>query len=179
MFSKAVVNFVVLAAAQIAAASSCTRTYTVQSGDICDSISAANHVSTYQLAVVNYPNIDPGCTNLVPGSTICLGNEGEDCQTTYVVQLGDTCDGVSSMAYVNNTILYLNNPQINADCSNLYVGEVLCTASTVIVPPAPGGGSSTPSSTVPVVPPPSATPADPGYSYGDGGDGEDDLPWCE
>jgi hypothetical protein len=27
---------------------------------------------------------------------------------------------------MDNTTLYSNNPQINVDCSNIYIGEVLC-----------------------------------------------------
>lgn len=80
--------------------------------------------SRYQLAVANWPTINDDCTNLQPNSTICLGDVGEDCQTTYVVKLGDTCDGVSYAAGINDTILVLNNPQIDQGCSNLYVGEV-------------------------------------------------------
>ncbi|KAL4068836.1 carbohydrate-binding module family 50 protein [Scleroderma yunnanense] len=163
MFSKAVATLAVLFAANIAAAQTCSRSYTVQPGDTCDSISAANNASTYQLAVANWPSINDDCTNLQPNSTICLGDVGEDCQTTYVVKQGDTCDDISAAAAINETILVLNNPQIDAGCSNLYVGEVLCVACTVMVPPAPGG-SSTPAN---VQPPPDATPA------------IDDLPWCE
>jgi hypothetical protein len=31
---------------------------------------------------------------------------------------------ISAAAGINNTILYANNPQINEDCSNIYIGEV-------------------------------------------------------
>lgn len=44
----------------------CNRSYTVQAGDFCDGISAAQNVSTYQLATVN-PVINPTCTNLFVG----------------------------------------------------------------------------------------------------------------
>jgi hypothetical protein len=79
---------------------------------------------SYQLAVVNIDNINPQCSNLVPYSSICLGWAGEDCTTTYVVQLGDTCDEVAAAWGLNTTIFYLNNPQLNSDCTNLYIGEV-------------------------------------------------------
>jgi LysM domain len=125
-----------------ALAANCARTYTVKAGDICDSISAAQHVSTfvylttrpchlslhalfsYQLAVTNAGIINSGCSNLVPGQTICLGNVGEDCTTTHVVAVGDTCDGINRAAGINNTMLYGNNPQINQACTNIYIGEV-------------------------------------------------------
>jgi hypothetical protein len=129
------------------------REYTVKAGDICDSISAANNVSTYvpfspssllplfprslfpahfsrhvppllpqasadappryQLAALNPGTIDPACSNLQPGSSICIGSEGEDCASTYIVQLGNTCEDVYKAAQVNSTIFYLNNPQVS------------------------------------------------------------------
>ncbi|KAF8123012.1 hypothetical protein EV363DRAFT_791836 [Boletus edulis] len=134
--------------------SACTRYYTVQPGDICDKISAQNNVSTYQLAVVNDNIIDPECDNLNPGSSICLGWTGEDCSTTYVVQLDDTCDDIAYAYNINETIFWDNNPQLNQDCTNLYVGEVVCTAPTVIVPPLPASGT-VPASQIPAT----ATPA--------------------
>jgi len=156
-------------AAQLVNAQSCTRNYTVQAGDICDSISAAQNVSTYQLAVVNNINVDAQCNNLAPGENLCLGWSGDDCTTTYVVQPNDDCDIITSMANINETILYMNNPQINSDCTNIYIGEVLCTASTVLVPPAPSG--TVPASAIP----PSATAA----NSNNDDDGEDDLPYCD
>ena len=65
-------------------AQACARNYTVQPGDFCDAISAAQNVSTYvnhfhtffcetdllcrfQLASVNKATIDPACDNLRVG----------------------------------------------------------------------------------------------------------------
>jgi len=165
LFNALASLIIVPAVAQLVLAQNqCTRTYTVQDGDICDSISAANHVSTYQLAVVNDGIIDAECSNLVPGNSICLGWQGSDCSDTYVVKLGDDCDEVSYTYGLNSTIFYANNPQLNEECTNLYVGEVVCTASTVIVPPPPASGTL-PGSSIP----PTSTPAP---DYGD-------LPWCD
>ncbi|OAX41839.1 hypothetical protein K503DRAFT_711825 [Rhizopogon vinicolor AM-OR11-026] len=165
MFTQVIATILALPfVAHLASADPCTRTYVAQSGDICDSISKANQVSTYQLAVVNYGIIDDACDNLVPGNTYCLGWQGEDCTTTYVVQANDDCDIISGAAGISNAILYQNNPQINEDCTNIYIGEVLCTASTVQVPPAPSG--SVPATTIP----PTSVPANPD---------DDDLPWCD
>jgi LysM repeat protein len=111
----------------------------VKEGDICDGISATTNTSTYQLAVVNHNVINSECTNLVPGNDICLGWAGSDCQTTTVIRKDDTCEKIESRSGINATILYLNNPQINDDCSNIYIGEVLCVAKTVLVPDAPVG----------------------------------------
>ncbi|KAF8874425.1 hypothetical protein BD779DRAFT_1664253 [Infundibulicybe gibba] len=122
--------------AQSVFAKDCARSYTIKEGDICDRISAAKNVSTYQLAVINAGIIDPKCSNLVPNKSICLGYSGEDCTTTYVVKPDDSCDLINSKHGINSTILYMNNPQINQACTNIYVGEVLCVSKTVQVPPA-------------------------------------------
>ncbi|KAI0339351.1 hypothetical protein BDW22DRAFT_1336613 [Trametopsis cervina] len=150
--------------AHTAAAADCTRQYTVKAGDICDSISAANNVSTYQLATVN-PGIDTRCSNLQPGEVVCLGHANEDCSTTYVVQPNDSCEIITSKHGINSTTLWFNNPQINEDCTNIYVGEVLCTGQEFA---APAPGASIPATTIP----PSATPAVPKASTSD-------LPWCD
>ena len=166
MFSKSLLAALALpfVAQFVAADNTCTRSYTVQEGDICDSISAANNVSTYQFAVVNHGSVDDECDNLAPGQSYCLGWQGEDCTTTYVVQANDDCDIIAAAANINTTILYLNNPQIDDACSNIYIGEVLCTSDSVQVPPAPAGY---PTGEGPI--PPTATPANP----------DDDLPWCD
>ena len=60
----------------------------------------------------------------MPGQTLCVGTSGQDCTTTYVVQPNDDCDIVASNNNINTTVLYVNNPQLNTDCSNMYIGEV-------------------------------------------------------
>ncbi|PAV18213.1 hypothetical protein PNOK_0669900 [Pyrrhoderma noxium] len=109
----------------------CARNYTVQPGDVCDAISAANHVSTFQLAHVN-TFIDVDCTNLFVGEILCLGIVGQDCSTTTVVQEGNTCPSIEAAASIPASTLFNNNPNINADCSNIYPGEVLCTSFEII-----------------------------------------------
>jgi len=145
----------------LAQSQSCTRTHTVEEGEICDGISAANNVSTYQLAVLN-PVINAGCTNLMPGQVLCLGTADDDCSTTYVVKPNDDCYEVAAAYNIDLGVLYHNNPQINGECSNMYIGEVLCVASTGVAPPPPSG--LLPAATIP----PTAQPAKP----------TGDLPWC-
>ncbi|TFK47267.1 hypothetical protein OE88DRAFT_787581 [Heliocybe sulcata] len=179
MFSKtfvatlAVVPFV----AQSVAAADCARSYTIQAGDICDSISQKNNVSTYQLAVVNYGKIDQTCSNLNPGDSLCLGYPGEDCTTTYTVQKDDDCSAVMSARGLNTTIFSANNPQIDSSCSNMYIGQVLCMAETVQVPPAPSGvsfyGAQVPATATPVqalAAAPTPTPDD---------EDDENLPFCD
>ncbi|TFY82349.1 hypothetical protein EWM64_g1667 [Hericium alpestre] len=105
--------------------SNCDRFYAVNSGDTCDSIAAQQHVPTFQLQTVNSGTIDAACDNLFPG-------EGEDCETTYVVQSGDTCVAISSANNISLATLLANNPNVNSDCTNIGVGEVLCVADQII-----------------------------------------------
>ncbi|KAG6918795.1 hypothetical protein DXG01_011547 [Tephrocybe rancida] len=140
---------------------------------------------SYQLSAINTGIIDSSCSNLVPGNTICLGYAGEDCSTTYTVVPDDSCDQIAANHGFNTTILALNNPQIDSDCTNLYVGEVLCVAEKVQVPPHPSG--ALPGATIPVT----AAPAKPTSSHvhsapaatpapdSDGKDDDDDLPFCD
>ncbi|EIN04658.1 hypothetical protein PUNSTDRAFT_128216 [Punctularia strigosozonata HHB-11173 SS5] len=183
MFAKTVLALLAIAAPALAA--TCSRSYTVQEGDICDSISAAQNVSTYQLAVAN-SNIDPACSNLLPGETLCLGNEGEDCSTTYVVKADDTCDTIGGVAGVNSTMLTLNNPQINQDCTNLYIGEVLCVANAVQVPAAPSTPvlTSIPATATPVLSTVAASTSvavttTASAAEASETDDDEDLPWCD
>jgi hypothetical protein len=89
----------------------------------------------YQLAVVN-PSIDPGCGNLLPGQTLCLGNTGEDCSETYQVQADDTCETIIANHGLNSTLLFSNNPQIHQACENIYIGEVSFTSFRHAFPPS-------------------------------------------
>jgi LysM repeat protein len=179
-------TLIVASIVSVVAAGPCVRQYTVQAGDYCDKISASQGVSTYQLAVINQGILNPQCTNLVPNESICLGYQGEDCTTVYTVKKGDTCDAIAAAQNVNTTLIHENNPQILPDCSNIYIGEVLCVASSVIVPPPVGTPPPMPSGATPAVPaPPPSTPAptpssSPDSGSGDDGDNDDDdLPYCD
>ncbi|CCM05677.1 uncharacterized protein FIBRA_07908 [Fibroporia radiculosa] len=160
MFARSVVAALVALPyfAHFTLAQTCARSYTVQEGDDCNSISAAHNSSTYQLATVNSGTVNSDCSNLVPGESLCLGWVGSDCSNTYVVDLGDDCDTIASTFNINTTLLYENNPNIDSSCDNIYVGEVLCVANDVDVPVA-GSASSAPVSTVPASTPVSSTPA--------------------
>jgi len=110
----------------------CARNYTVSSGDTCDKISAAQSVSTFQLAKVNEGVIDPDCDNLFVGETICLGITGQDCTATHEVVTGDNCFGIAQSAGISESVLLENNPNVDASCDNIYPDEVLCTDPNVI-----------------------------------------------
>lgn len=110
----------------------CARTAFVQAGDTCNSISAAQGVSTFQLAFVNPTSIDANCDTLIAGEALCLGVTGQDCTDVHVVESGDFCALIASNAGIELNTLLANNPNVNSNCTNLGVGEVLCTASNVI-----------------------------------------------
>ncbi|KAF7977545.1 hypothetical protein HWV62_3328 [Athelia sp. TMB] len=134
----------------------------------------------------------------MPNQILCLGTTGADCTTTYVVKSDDTCDTIASATGVNTTMLGHNNPQITDSCDNIYTGEVLCIAPSV-VRPAPhhhssggsGSGSASTAAAVPTTPVTIAVPAPSASSgaksgsgasgslSGGNGGGEDELPWCD
>ncbi|KAG8986557.1 hypothetical protein FRB94_002695 [Tulasnella sp. JGI-2019a] len=138
MFAS-VLTLALLSVSVAAGAADCSRTYTVQTGDWCDTISAAHQSSTYQLAYANQDTINDCCTNLQVGQTICLAPKaGPDCTSIHVVSDEDTCESISTSAGTNTTMLIANNPQLDAGCS-LYPGQVLCVATTLMaVAPATG-----------------------------------------
>jgi LysM repeat protein len=171
----------------------CTRTYTVKSGDTCNSIGAAQGASTYQILAIN-PEIDYKCENLMPDQSICLGTEGADCTDTYVVKSGDTCHKIATAHGVNTTQLYTNNPNIDENCHNIYTGEVLCVGGDHVAPDVPKdffknetiATNEDPQPNTPYVPP--STPSTPSTPQGDDEwevvdpsdleDGED-VPYCD
>jgi len=110
----------------VMAVDGCTRNATIQAGDTCDAVSTRYGVSTFQLALVNEASISENCDNLTPGEIICLGIQGQDCTKVYTVVANDTCQWIEEMYGVSNATLVANNPQIDEECSNIYVGEVLC-----------------------------------------------------
>ncbi|KAF9002288.1 hypothetical protein BDQ17DRAFT_1280576 [Cyathus striatus] len=107
----------------------CTRNYTVVAHDFCDLISAKEGVSSFQLASVNAGIINADCSNLFVGEVLCLGLEGQDCTQVSVVQpTGDSCFSIATDAGISVDTLIANNPNVNADCTNIHPGEVLCVA---------------------------------------------------
>ncbi|KAK7461895.1 hypothetical protein VKT23_008327 [Stygiomarasmius scandens] len=130
MFSFTQISTVVGAALMLVSAvnAQCARNYTVVPGDFCNSISAAQHSSTFQLANANPTTIDAACDNLQPGQVICLGLLGKDCTTTTVVESGVGCDTITADAGIPLSTLLHNNPNVASDCTNIFPGEVLCTS---------------------------------------------------
>ncbi|KAJ7171631.1 hypothetical protein C8R43DRAFT_20465, partial [Mycena crocata] len=109
-----------------ASPTSCTKFTTVQPGDSCDAIAQRSAVSIYNLQHIN-PTIP--CSGLISGQAICIDSPLVNCSAVYTVD--GTEGGCSNIAAAHGiafpTLVDLN-PNINSGCTNIYVGEVLCTA---------------------------------------------------
>ncbi|KIK60811.1 hypothetical protein GYMLUDRAFT_261197 [Collybiopsis luxurians FD-317 M1] len=102
--------------------------YTVVSGDVCDSIASKLGIPTAALLECN-PQIDAACDNLIPGEQLATPLTATSCGicgTFYVVKAGDVCDSIGAIFDVTFAGLQCANPQINDECTNLQIGEVLC-----------------------------------------------------
>lgn len=75
---------------------------------------------------MNPLSIDEACEQLQIGSELCLGFEGSDCSKIHTVVEGDTCGHLIDVYGMDDATLRQNNPQINHECTNIYIGEVLC-----------------------------------------------------
>lgn len=75
---------------------------------------------------MNPLSIDEACEQLQIGSELCLGFEGSDCSKIHTVVEGDTCGHLIDVYGMDDATLRQNNPQINDECTNIYIGEVLC-----------------------------------------------------
>ena len=65
------------------------------------------------------------CTSAM---TLPLASRQNTCSREYVVESGDNCNLISSIQNVSTYQLALNNPKVNANCSNIFPGQVLCLA---------------------------------------------------
>ncbi|KAK7014296.1 hypothetical protein R3P38DRAFT_3003090 [Favolaschia claudopus] len=103
----------------------CTSYHTVASGDTCTAIDASAHIALADFLRWN-PEVNAACTNIELGSAYCVSGGGAACAKVYTVVSGDSCAGIVKSQGVAQARLNALNPQINADCSNLGVGENLC-----------------------------------------------------
>ncbi|KAI0296451.1 hypothetical protein BC826DRAFT_1005164 [Russula brevipes] len=99
------------------------KTYTVQPGDTCASISRSQNVGTKDLISLN--GLDSSCITIQGGQSLCLP---ASCQT-YLVQSGDTCISIlSGLTGVSFAQFYSWNPTINPYCTNLIAGTYICVS---------------------------------------------------
>ncbi|KIK68948.1 carbohydrate-binding module family 50 protein [Collybiopsis luxurians FD-317 M1] len=109
---------------------SCQTTYSVVSGDTCNSIAAKVNVTTSALEAAN-PSIDPSCDNLFIGEQLCIPGTitpppPPPCASKYTVKSGDVCISIADQFNITVTQLETSNPAIDPACDNLQIGEVLC-----------------------------------------------------
>jgi LysM repeat protein len=119
------------------------KTYTVQPGDDCHSISIAQGISTSWLLLDN--NLLSGCAEFPTSGNLCLVNT---C-AIVTVQTNDTCASIATAHNITVPQLKAWNPNINAGCYNVanMVEDQLCVAkpgtpyvpgtSTVLAPVTP------------------------------------------
>ncbi|KAF8145625.1 hypothetical protein K438DRAFT_1629759, partial [Mycena galopus ATCC 62051] len=126
--------------------SGCAQNYTVVSGDTCSIIEAKTGLNDTQLHALN-PVINNDCTNLQIGETLCVsdGSEGapppsSGCAQTYTVVGNDTCFIIESKTGLNDTQLHVLNPEINSDCTSMFLFQVSISFSPRVFSPRPPSG---------------------------------------
>lgn len=120
--------------------SSCGRTYSIQSGDTCASISESQEIGTTWLLLDN--NLPAYCSGFPTNGSLCLDHS---CPT-YTVQANDTCNSIKSAHNMTLAQMLAWNPQLDLACSNLNMslGLQLCVGS----PGTPYTAPSSPTGTV-------------------------------
>ncbi|KAJ7186092.1 hypothetical protein C8R46DRAFT_1289630 [Mycena filopes] len=103
----------------------CTAYHTVASGDNCQTMEAAGGIAASDFFRWN-PEVKTDCTNIFAGEAYCVGGGGQACGKTYVVKSGDGCSSIIGAAGITQARLNALNPQLDANCDNLQVGEILC-----------------------------------------------------
>ncbi|RDW83597.1 LysM peptidoglycan-binding domain-containing protein [Aspergillus mulundensis] len=122
--------------------------------DTCDSIQADLNITMAQLLAWN-PMINSGCSNLAswrgwhlcaspPGGSVAVGEgnststtaapvptdaqaqSNTECATWYEVQEGDTCSILSLKFSISLADLIFLNPQIDTNCTNLWLDTSYC-----------------------------------------------------
>ncbi|KAI0191405.1 hypothetical protein EV127DRAFT_338251 [Xylaria flabelliformis] len=141
---------------QTGIASNCNRFYLVQSGDICDTIAAAEGISVSDLYAWNPAVGVNTCKYLYPGDYICIGvvsfsittaapttttplGNGiatptpyqtgmvSDCNDFYFVESGDSCNNIAADEGISVADFYAWNPAVGANtCKNLQAETYAC-----------------------------------------------------
>lgn len=132
----------------------CSKHYTVVTGDSCYVIDTKYGLTFSQLQALNPGAINSDCTNLDIGQVICVAGlnsttssasvpsstthststsaspTSDPCENHYTVVAGDSCYKIDTLYNLTFGQLQSLNPSaaINADCTNLQIGQVLCVA---------------------------------------------------
>ncbi|MCJ1390857.1 Glycoside hydrolase 18 protein [Xylographa bjoerkii] len=121
--------------------SSCTKTYTVASGDTCYIIYTKYALTAAQFMALN-PTLNAACA-LTVGQVVCIAGPTSatstthtstpsatptsTCTKTYTVVSGDTCYAIYTKLGITDAQLMAWNPSLDAAC-DLSVGQVSCVA---------------------------------------------------
>ncbi|KAI0367327.1 hypothetical protein BV20DRAFT_1037822 [Pilatotrama ljubarskyi] len=106
----------------------CARNYTVSHTDL-----QVTGVCSFQLESVSADKVNANYSNLAIGEPLCLRIIGQDCDIVHVVEAADSCEAIAEVAGTTVDILLANNPNVDSECINISIGEVLCVADEVIV----------------------------------------------
>jgi LysM repeat protein len=125
------------------------KTYQIKQGDTCQSISASQQISTFDLLQAN--NLNAYCSNFPQSGTLCIPST-RSC-STYIVKQGDSCGSVAMAANATWTQIVSWNPAVAYDCSQIanLVSYAVCISN-------PGGSwtiQSIPGQSQPTSAPPS------------------------
>jgi hypothetical protein len=123
----------------------CTEYYTVVSGDGCASIESTFSLSLAQFIAMN-PELNAGCTNLALGDAYCVASSNSTstgppanvapgtitagCTEYYTVVSGDGCASIESTFSLSLAQFIAMNPELNAGCTNLALGDAYCVQSS-------------------------------------------------
>lgn len=129
----------------------CSAYHTIAAGDDCGTITLLHNISVPTLTFWN-PQINTQCSNLVIGNKICVSSSVlppatntstvlptdtfiSDCTRVLIVANG-TCSSISTDWHISVPNLLKWNPSLNQNCTNLSIGQRLCTNSPSLVTPA-------------------------------------------
>ncbi|OJJ42140.1 hypothetical protein ASPZODRAFT_105672 [Penicilliopsis zonata CBS 506.65] len=155
------------------------QTHQLEMLETCQTLVKEQNITMAQLLAWN-PMIDTGCTNLAswrgcsPGGTITVqpadgtattpapaptnaqGQSNHNCGRWYQVQPSDYCAAISVKFHITLNDFYFLNPQVDHDCSNLWLGTSYCVAAVGDISTYPNYPASTASVTFTRPPPPPA-----------------------
>lgn len=104
------------------------KTYAVRSGDTCNSVAAAQGISTASLLSAN--NLQAFCANFPSSGSLCIPT-AYSC-TPYVIKTGDTCSTIAQRTSgATWTQIVSWNRFLGTYCQNVaqYVGYVACASN--------------------------------------------------
>jgi len=102
-------------------------TYTIKSTDTCQSISAAQGLSTADLLIYN--NLEGFCTNFPKTGSLCIPTDAK-CKT-YSIKTGDTCASIADANKLTWTQMVTWNPVFGQGCERIgnFTGWTACVSN--------------------------------------------------